>query len=218
MDRYGHCVSDVHDDQELIQVLMLKEGAIWWYEYFDDRNELKQDFLDCYGFPKPTKYEAIITPTANGVLPMFSFRTYPVNGGDIPDGDGLKVSAALIDLSQVPTEVYNNLQNYYHMYRFNKTYKKKVIIASHRISISSGKAVLPHSYDIPLRYDQEYGDAAKQVLQDAVVDKCLLINVYYMDRYGRCVSDVYDDQASKVERHWLAVLSQPYCTLGLETT
>ncbi|KAI7726798.1 hypothetical protein M8C21_004783, partial [Ambrosia artemisiifolia] len=81
----------------------------------------------------------------------------------VPDGDGFTAYANVTSCSEVPS-------------------KKKGLVKKYRIRLRGIDAT---------ESDQDYDEEVTDELKNIIATKSIAIQVYYIDPYGRCVSDVY---------------------------
>ncbi|KAL2227366.1 UNVERIFIED_CONTAM: Staphylococcal-like nuclease CAN2 [Sesamum indicum] len=166
-----------------------------------------EGLLAFYGLPLP---HALVELT-NGTPPSqpqglrFELHTLPVDAKAVADGDTINVYISTRDpreSSNVPREVQVAAVERSKA-RAQKNYNKadelhrQIIDAGYRVLTVQNEEILARKYRIRLRgidapeSKMPFGQKAKEELTKIVQDKCLKIQVFDEDRYGRCVGDVY---------------------------
>ncbi|KAK4385271.1 Staphylococcal-like nuclease CAN1 [Sesamum angolense] len=146
-----------------------------------------EGLLAFYGLPLPHA----LVELSNGTPPSqpqglrFELHTLPVDAKAVADGDTINVYIARgilgshqmfqekfkLQLSRDPKRAQKN-------YNYADELHRQIIDAGYR-GIDAPESKMP------------FGQKAKEELTKIVQDKCLKIQVFDEDRYGRCVGDVY---------------------------
>ncbi|KAL0321796.1 UNVERIFIED_CONTAM: Staphylococcal-like nuclease CAN2 [Sesamum calycinum] len=166
-----------------------------------------EGLLAFYGLPLPHA----LVELSNGTPPSqpqglrFELHTLPVDAKAVADGDTINVYISTRDpreSSNVPREVQVAAVERSKA-RAQKNYNKadelhrQIIDAGYRVLTVQNEEILARKYRIRLRgidapeSKMPFGQKAKEELTKIVQDKCLKIQVFDEDRYGRCVGDVY---------------------------
>ncbi|MFS7949809.1 putative aminoacyl-tRNA synthetase, class Ia, anticodon-binding, SNase-like, superfamily [Helianthus anomalus] len=166
-----------------------------------------QGLLSFYGLPIPYSLDELSAGEAPSVVDglMFELHTLPVDGKTVPDGDGVNVYVNTTDVresSLVPHEVHmaaveRNLARAQRNYAMADALHKQITDAGYKVLNINDEEILARKYRIRLRgidapeNQQPYGKEAKDELVKIVDGKCLKIQVFDEDQYGRFVGDVY---------------------------
>ncbi|MFS8000361.1 putative staphylococcal nuclease (SNase-like), SNase-like, superfamily [Helianthus anomalus] len=190
-------VDELPNSLESVSRLIIE--SLQKFKIDDDITEL----LKCYGFPLPktTNFDFSFTELVDA--PLFSLNTLAVGNGDIGDGDGFIVRAKVNDYSQVPVDILMLMQDFHGHQKKNEHYlaknaRSKIERFGYSCLLSKdGLLGWTRNYSIRLRgidspeMKQDYGDTARDELANLIANKCLTVHVYYIDKFKRCVADVY---------------------------
>ncbi|KAI7743054.1 hypothetical protein M8C21_005800 [Ambrosia artemisiifolia] len=166
-----------------------------------------QGLLSFYGLPIPYSLDDLTADEAPTVVDglKFELHTLPVDGKTVPDGDGVNVYVNTTDAresSLVPHDVHwaaveRSQARAQRNYNMADALHKQITDAGYRVLNINDEEILARKYRIRLRgidapeNQQPYGKEAKDELVKIVDGKCLQIQVFDEDRYGRFVGDVY---------------------------
>ncbi|XP_052201018.1 staphylococcal-like nuclease CAN2 isoform X2 [Diospyros lotus] len=166
-----------------------------------------EGLLAFYGLPLPDSLVEL-SAGAPSSLPeglKFELQTLPVDAKAVADGDTITVYVSTMDpreSSSVPSEVQiaaaerakaRSQRNYAKADALHK----QIIDSGYRVLSIQNEEILARKYRIRLRgidapeSAMPYGKEAKEELVKLVQGKCLTVLVFYEDRYGRSVGDVY---------------------------
>lgn len=165
--------------------------------------------LNYYDLPIPSPYEIACEPSSSVSLPQgvqFVLCTLPVNAKDVGDGDGVTAYVDTADpreSADVPADVHEAVfqrieareaRNFREADRLKKCINNAGYVFKKN---GNGEEILARKYRIRLRgidapeSQMAYGKEAKDELTKLVQGKCLRIDVYNIDQYGRYVGDIY---------------------------
>ncbi|WOK96690.1 putative staphylococcal-like nuclease CAN1 [Canna indica] len=166
-----------------------------------------EGLLAYYGLPIPSTLETASATTWNEGVQV-ELITLPVDARDVVDGDGITAYVDTADPKEsanVPASVHEatisrtkarSQRNYTEADQL----KRSISDAGYGFkSVTNGEEILAKKCRIRLRgidapeSEMEYGKEAREELAKLVIGKCLRIQVYGLDRYGRHVADVYCD-------------------------
>ncbi|KAI9156563.1 hypothetical protein LWI28_008697 [Acer negundo] len=168
-----------------------------------------EGLLAFYGLPLLDKLvelsTGVLTSLPEGV--KFEMKTLPVDARSVPDGDGVTVYVSTADPTEsscVPREVQvavvqRDQARAQRNYTRADALHNEIIEAGYRVIYlqDNEEEVLARKYRIRLRgidapeNAMPYGKEAKEALVKIVQGKCLKVQVYGEDQYGRYVADVY---------------------------
>ncbi|XP_074573183.1 putative staphylococcal-like nuclease CAN1 [Curcuma longa] len=175
-----------------------------------------EKLLNYYDLPIPSPYESCekhadttCAPSSSVSLPQgvqFVLFTLPVNAKDVGDGDGVTAYVDTADpreSADVPAEVHEAVfqriearagRNFREADRLKKCISDAGYVFKKN---GNGEEILARKYRIRLRgvdapeSQMPYGKEAKDELAKLVQGKCLRIDVYNIDHFGRHVGDIY---------------------------
>ncbi|KAG6513154.1 probable staphylococcal-like nuclease CAN1 [Zingiber officinale] len=175
-----------------------------------NREEVER-LLNYYDLPIPSSHEIPCAPSSSVSLPegvQFVLFTLPVNAKDVGDGDGITAYVDTADpreSADVPAEVHEAVFQRIEAraarnFREADRLKKRISDAGYVFkNTGNGEEILARKYRIRLRgvdapeSQMPYGKEAKEELAKLVQGKCLRIDVYNIDQFGRHVGDIYCD-------------------------
>ncbi|XP_009350685.2 staphylococcal-like nuclease CAN2 [Pyrus x bretschneideri] len=166
-----------------------------------------EGLLAFYGLPLPHTLVSLSAevPTSLPQGVKYEFRTLPVDGKAIQDGDSLTVYVSTEDpreSSFVPIDVQRaaiqrSKARAVRDYTKADALNQKIKDAGYGVLNIQNEEILARKYRIRLRGidapegEMPYGEEAKQELVKLIQGKRLRVLIYGEDRYGRCVGDVY---------------------------
>ncbi|TXG50027.1 hypothetical protein EZV62_025902 [Acer yangbiense] len=167
-----------------------------------------EGLLAFYGLPLTDTLVELSTgvPTSLPEGVKFEMETLPVDARSVADGDGMTVYVSTADSREsscVPREVQvaavrRDQARAQRNYPRADALHNEIIEAGYRvIYLQNNEEVLARKYRIRLRgidapeNAMPYGKEAKEALVKIVQGKCLRVQVYGEDQYGRYVADVY---------------------------
>lgn len=168
-----------------------------------------EGLLVYYGLPLPQNLVEISAgfPSLPPEGVKFELLTLPVDAKAVADGDTVTVYVSTADpreSSFVPNDVHEaaverSRARAERNYAKADALHKNIVDSGYRVLHLENQEVLARKYRIRLKGidapegKMAYGQEAKQELVNLLQGKCLRIQVYGEDQYGRCVGDIYSN-------------------------